>query len=172
MIWVIQSGWFNLKWFFHLPQCQEEGAATYSSACFGHFLPWLRAAQHIFHIKPGNSVDQTNARVSIGIQLIDHQWHVSLEKKEKSLEHWIRRGTEQVLMKYCKVPPPPRPPMPPHVPYGLCGLPPGCDWSVTDFWGWDAHEAWLRFPDEVDPEGALNLNLTTQTMVTTGILPY
>jgi hypothetical protein len=35
--------------------------------------------------------------------------------------------------------------MPPHVPYGLCGLR-----SVTEFWGWDAHEAQLRCPDEVD----------------------
>jgi hypothetical protein len=46
--------------------------------------------------------------------------------------------------------------------------PPGCGWSVTDFWGWDAHEAHLRCPDEVDgdiyeygvPGGALNLNST------------
>jgi hypothetical protein len=28
--------------------------------------------------------------------------------------------------------------------------PPGCGRSVTDFWGWDAHEALLRCPDEVD----------------------
>jgi hypothetical protein len=28
--------------------------------------------------------------------------------------------------------------------------PPGCARSVTDFWGWDAHEAQLRFLDEVD----------------------
>jgi hypothetical protein len=28
--------------------------------------------------------------------------------------------------------------------------PPGCDWCVTDFWVWDAHEAQLRCPDEVD----------------------
>jgi hypothetical protein len=28
--------------------------------------------------------------------------------------------------------------------------PPGCDWSVTDFRGWDAHEARLRCPAEVD----------------------
>jgi hypothetical protein len=27
---------------------------------------------------------------------------------------------------------------------------PACGWSVTDFWGWDAHEAQLRCPDEVD----------------------
>jgi hypothetical protein len=54
--------------------------------------------------------------------------------------------------------------MPPHVCHGLRGLPPGCDWSVTDFWSWDAHEVWLRCPDEVDgdgvPGGALNLNST------------
>jgi hypothetical protein len=28
--------------------------------------------------------------------------------------------------------------------------PPGCGRSVTDLWGWDAHEAQLRCPDEVD----------------------
>jgi hypothetical protein len=28
--------------------------------------------------------------------------------------------------------------------------PPGCGWSVTDFLGWDAHEAQLRCPDEMD----------------------
>jgi hypothetical protein len=28
--------------------------------------------------------------------------------------------------------------------------PPGSGRSVTDFWGWDAHEAQLRYPDEVD----------------------
>jgi hypothetical protein len=28
--------------------------------------------------------------------------------------------------------------------------PPGCGQSVTDFWGWDAHEAQLRCPDELD----------------------
>jgi hypothetical protein len=37
-------------------------------------------------------------------------------------------------------------PMPPHVPYGLRGLLS----SVTEFWGWGAHEAQLRCPDEVD----------------------
>ena len=47
-------------------------------------------------------------------------------------------------------------------------LHPGHGRSVTDFWGWDAHEAQLRFPDEVwvvieedvVPGGALNLNYT------------
>jgi hypothetical protein len=41
-------------------------------------------------------------------------------------------------------------PMPLHVRHKLRGLPPGCGWSVTDFRGWDAHEARLRCPDEVD----------------------
>jgi hypothetical protein len=40
--------------------------------------------------------------------------------------------------------------MPPHVHHGLRGLSPGCGWSVTDFWGWDAHEARLCCPNEVD----------------------
>ena len=47
-------------------------------------------------------------------------------------------------------------------------LPPGHGRSVTDFWGWDAHEAQLRFPDgvwvvieeDVVPGGAFNLNST------------
>ena len=47
-------------------------------------------------------------------------------------------------------------------------LPPGHGRSVTDFWGWDAHEAQLRCPDgvwvvieeDVAPGGALNLNST------------
>ena len=47
-------------------------------------------------------------------------------------------------------------------------LPPGHGRSVTDFWGWDAHEAQLRCPDDVwvvieenvVPGGALNLNST------------
>ena len=28
-------------------------------------------------------------------------------------------------------------------------FPPGHGRSVTDFWGWDGHEARLRFPDDV-----------------------
>ena len=60
------------------------------------------------------------------------------------------------------------------------GFPSGCGDSVADFWCWDAHEARLRWPDDVSgdmqedviPGGALSLNLlTTQTMVTTGISP-
>jgi hypothetical protein len=57
--------------------------------------------------------------------------------------------------------------VPPHVPYGLRGLPSRL-WLKCDFLGWDAHEAQLRCPDEVEgdiyeyevPEGALNLNST------------
>jgi hypothetical protein len=41
-------------------------------------------------------------------------------------------------------------PMSPHARHRLCGLPPGRGWSVTDFWGWNAHEAWLCCPDQVD----------------------
>ena len=29
------------------------------------------------------------------------------------------------------------------------GFPPGCDDSVADFWGWDAHEVRLLCPDDV-----------------------
>jgi hypothetical protein len=59
-------------------------------------------------------------------------------------------------------------PMPSHVPYGLRGVPsrlwPKCNRRLR----WDAHEAQLRCPDEVDgdiyehevPGGALNLNYT------------
>jgi hypothetical protein len=45
--------------------------------------------------------------------------------------------------------------------------PPDCGRSVADFWGWDAHEAQLRCPDEVDGDiwirgdrRGLNLNYT------------
>ena len=71
--------------------------------------------------------------------------------------------------------------MPPHVLMNFRRFPPGCGDSAADFWGWDAHEARLRCPDDVwvvicrkmkYQEGALSLNLlTTQTMVTTGIFP-
>jgi hypothetical protein len=39
--------------------------------------------------------------------------------------------------------------MPPHVLVHFVVLPPGHGSSVTDFWGWDAHEAQLRCPDDV-----------------------
>jgi hypothetical protein len=53
-------------------------------------------------------------------------------------------------------------------PYRLRGPPPGCGRSVTDFWGWGAHRAQLRCPDDVRDdmyergvtEGTLNLNST------------
>ena len=79
--------------------------------------------------------------------------------------------------------PPPPPAIPPHVlmvVMNFRGFPPGCGNSVADFWGWDAHEARLRCPEDVSGDmqedeitwGALSLNLlTTQTMVTTGIFP-
>ena len=60
-------------------------------------------------------------------------------------------------------------PMPPHVLLvDFVVLPPGHGRNVTDFWGWDAHEAQLRCPDvvwvvieeDVVPGGALNLNST------------
>ena len=40
--------------------------------------------------------------------------------------------------------------MPPHVLVDLVVLPPGHGSSVTDFWGWDAHEAQSRCPDDVN----------------------
>ena len=41
-------------------------------------------------------------------------------------------------------------PMPPHVLFvDFVVLPPGHGRSVTDFKGWDAHEAQLRCPDDV-----------------------
>ena len=59
-------------------------------------------------------------------------------------------------------------------------LPPGHGRNVVDFWGWDAHEAQLRCPDDVwvvieedvVPGGALNLNSTNLPRVTAGIFPF
>ena len=71
--------------------------------------------------------------------------------------------------------------MPPHVLVDFVVLPPGHGRSLTDFWGWDAHEAQLRCPDDVrgdkgrcSARRALKPKLyqPTQTMVTAGILPY
>ena len=39
-------------------------------------------------------------------------------------------------------------------------FPPGHGRNATDFWGWDAHEARLRCPDDVVPGGPLDLNST------------
>jgi len=57
--------------------------------------------------------------------------------------------------------------MPQHVLVDFVVLPPGNGKSVTDFWGWDAHEAQLRCADDVSgdeedvvPGGPLNLNST------------
>ena len=72
-------------------------------------------------------------------------------------------------------------PMPPHVLVDFVVLPLGHGRSVTDFWGWDAHEAQLRCPDDVSGDTgecsarwALKLKFyqPTQTMVTAGILPF
>ena len=72
-------------------------------------------------------------------------------------------------------------PVPPHVLMDLVVLPPGHGSSVTDFWGWDAHEAQLRCPDDVSGDiggwsarRALKRKFyqPTQTMATAGILPF
>ena len=60
-------------------------------------------------------------------------------------------------------------------------FPPGHGRSVTDFWGWDAHEAQLRCPDDVSGDiGGCSARRAlkrkfyepTQIMVTAGILPF
>ena len=60
------------------------------------------------------------------------------------------------------------------------GFPPGCGDSVADFWGWDAHEARLRCPDDVSgdmqegeiPGGGLKHKSTNYPdHGTTGIFP-
>ena len=40
--------------------------------------------------------------------------------------------------------------MPPRVLTDLVVLPPGHGSSVTDFWGWDAYEAQLRCPNDIN----------------------
>jgi hypothetical protein len=59
--------------------------------------------------------------------------------------------------------------------------PPGFGWSVTDFLGWDAHEAHLCCPDEVDGDIWIwstrrglkpKVYQTTQTMVAKGIFLF
>ena len=68
--------------------------------------------------------------------------------------------------------------MPPHVLFvDFVVLPPGHGGSVTDFWGWDTHEAQLRCPngvwvvieEDVVPGGALNLSSTNLPTVEPGI---
>ena len=60
-------------------------------------------------------------------------------------------------------------------------FPPGHGRSVTDFWGWDAHEVRLRCPDDVSGDiGGRSARralkpyfyLPTQSMVTAGTLPF
>jgi len=72
-------------------------------------------------------------------------------------------------------------PRPPHVLVDFVVLPPGHGRSVTDFWGWDAHEAQLRCTDEVSGDtGGCSARRAlkpkfyqpTQTMVTAAILPF
>jgi len=72
-------------------------------------------------------------------------------------------------------------PMPPFVHVDSIVLPPGHGRNVTDFWVWDAHEAQLRCPDDVSGDiGGCSARRAlkpkfyqpTQTMVTTGILPF
>jgi hypothetical protein len=63
----------------------------------------------------------------------------------------------------------------------LVVFPPGHGSNVTDFWGWDAHEAQLRCPYDVrgdiggwSARRALKPKFyePTQTMVTAGVLPF
>ena len=72
-------------------------------------------------------------------------------------------------------------PMPPsHVLVHFVVLPSGHGGSVTDFWGWDAHEAQLRCPDVSGDTGGCSARRAlkpkfyqpTQTMVTAGIIPF
>ena len=71
--------------------------------------------------------------------------------------------------------------MPPHVLVDFAVLPPGHGSSVTDLWGWDAHEEQLRCPDDVSGDiGGCSVRRAlkhkfyqpTQNMVTAGILPF
>jgi hypothetical protein len=57
-------------------------------------------------------------------------------------------------------------PVPPHIHIDLVAPRPSCGRSVTNFWGWGAHRAQLRCPDDMSddlyergvPGEALNLN--------------
>jgi len=71
--------------------------------------------------------------------------------------------------------------MPPHVPVDFVVLPPEHGRSVTDFWGWDAHEAQLCCPHGMSGDiGRCSARRAlkhkfykpTKTMVTAGILPF
>jgi hypothetical protein len=54
----------------------------------------------------------------------------------------------------------PPPPIPPHAHMDFVVSPPGCGRSVTDFWGWDAHEAQLRCPDDVSVDDMCERGVT------------
>jgi len=69
----------------------------------------------------------------------------------------------------------------PHVLVDFVVFSPGHGRSITDFWGWDTHEARLRCPDDVSGDiGGCSARRAlkpkfyqpTQTMVTVGILPF
>ena len=73
------------------------------------------------------------------------------------------------------------PPVSPHGLVDFVVLPPGHGRSVTDFGGWDAHEARLHCPDDVSGDiGGCSARRAlkpkfyqpTQTMVTARILPF
>jgi len=92
--------------------------------------------------------------------------------------HWwlmIPRSNGRIEMRiFCPMPPP-------HVLVDFVILPPGHGRSVTDFWGWDAHEAQLRCPVYVSGDiGGCSARRAfkpkfyypTQKMVAAGILPF
>jgi hypothetical protein len=71
--------------------------------------------------------------------------------------------------------------MPPHVLVDFAVLPPRHGRIVTDFWGWDAHEAQLRCPDDLSGDiGGCTARRAlkpkfyqpNQNMVTAGILSF
>ena len=70
-------------------------------------------------------------------------WDIIDIKKHMEKDGWIRMWNYYI---YIYISPPP---MPPHVLMNFCGFPPGCGDGVANFWGWDAHEAQLRCPDDV-----------------------
>jgi hypothetical protein len=79
---------------------------------------------------------------------------------------WAQEDVKTLYNLLNKTFPPPNATTCPFVEFVV--LPPGHGRSVTNFWGWDAHEAQLRCPDgvwvviegDVVPGGALNLNST------------
>jgi hypothetical protein len=110
-------------------------------------------------------------------------WHHHHQHKPKSTQYilYLKKGTVQA---WCYIPQEMKlhnyflcPMPPPHVLMDLVVLPPGHGSTVTDFWGWDAHEAQLRCPDDVSGDiggwGARRalkhkFYQSTQTMVIAG----